>query len=218
MGTDGKFPFSENTKNSELDERVTNKYQKTSRLREFFLRMTEFRPILVSLIVGLLCFTAVSNGQQRKGSIDNIVSSFPGYHLLTLKELDPDAKAFFLKRFPKASPSVVHADFDGDGHLDYALLLRNDKSQVTKLVVLLCPEDGHCRNVYELDVSAYSGSAYLRPASRGSGISQTESIDTDTGPVNLKFSGIRVTYFGKGEVVLYWDERLKKIHAITTAD
>jgi hypothetical protein len=39
-----------------------------------------------------------------------------------LKELDSDARAFFLQHFPKASPSVVHADFDGDGQLDYALL------------------------------------------------------------------------------------------------
>ena len=187
-------------------------------MREFILSMTQFRPILGNLIVGLLCFTAISTEQQQKGSIDNIVGSFPGYHLPTLKELDYDAKAFFLKHFPKASPSVVHADFDGDGQLDYALLLRNDKSQVTKLVVLLCPEDGHCRNVYELDVSAYSGSVYLRPVPRGSRISQTESIDTDTGPVNLKFSGIRVTYFGKGEVVLYWNAKLKKIDGITTED
>lgn len=182
------------------------------------MRMTHSRPILVSLIVGLLCFTPISTGQQRKSSIDNIVSSFPGYHLLTLKELDSDAKTFFLQHFPKATPSVVHADFDGDGQMDYALLLRNDKSQVTKLAVLLCAEDGHCRNVYELDVSAYYGSAYLRPVSRGSKVSQTESADTDTAPVNLKFSGIRVTYFGKGEVVLYWNEKLKKIDEIATGD
>ena len=70
--------------------------------------MTQFRPILGNLIVGLLCFTAISTEQQQKGSIDNIVGSFPGYHLPTLKELDSDAKAFFLKHFPKASPSVVH--------------------------------------------------------------------------------------------------------------
>jgi len=175
--------------------------------------------VLVNLVAGLFCCTLTSSGaEERKSNIESILNSFPGYHLLTLKERDPDAKAFFLKHFPRANPSVVHADFDGDSKPDYALLLRNDKTQVTKLVVLLCPEDGHCRNVYELDVSAYSGSAYLRSVSRGSRISQTESIDTDTAPVNLKFSGIRVTYFGKGEVVLYWNEKLKKIDSVTTAD
>lgn len=187
-------------------------------MREFILRMTQFRPILVDLIVGLLCFASVSSGQQRKSGIDNIVSGFPGYHLLTLKELDSDAKAFFLQHFPKASPSVVHADFDGDGHLDYALLLKNEKSNVTKLEVFLCPQDGHCRNVYELDVSADSGAVYLRPVSRGSRVSQTESTETNTAPVNLKFSGIRMTYFGQAEVVLYWNENLKKIEELQTAD
>ncbi len=176
------------------------------------------RSVNVALIAGFLCFALVSSGEERKDNIDDILRSFPGYHSLTLKELDSDAKAYFLKHFPKASPSVVHADFDGDGQLDYALLLKNQKSQATKLVVLLCPKNGHYRNVFELDISAYSGSAYLRPVSRGSRISQTESIETDTRPVNLKSSGIRVTYFGKGEVVLYWNEKLKKIDGTTTAD
>ena len=176
------------------------------------------RSVLVILIAVLFCCVLISSGEERKNNIDKIVSSFPGYHLLTLKERDSDARAFFLQHFPKASPSVVHADFDGDGHLDYALLLRNDKSQVTKLVILLCPEDGHCRNVYELDVSAYYGSAYLRAVARRSRISQTESIDTDTAPVNLKFSGIRVTYFGKGEVVLYWNKKHNKIEEVQTED
>jgi len=174
--------------------------------------------VLVVLFAALFCCVGISVGQERKNGVDSILGSFPGYHVLTLKERDSDAREFFVKHFQKASPSVVHADFDGDGHLDYALLLRNDKSQVTKLVVLLCPEDGHCRNVYELDVSAYSGSVYLRPVSRRSRISQTESIETDTAPVNLKFSGIRVTYFEKGEVVLYWNKKLKKMDGITTAD
>ena len=98
-------------------------------------------------------------------------------------------------------------------------MLRNDKSQVTKLVVLLCPEDGHCRNVYELDVSANSGSIYLRPVARGSRVSQTEAIDANhSAPVILKFSGIRVTYLGKDEVVMYWNRKLNKIERVQTAD
>lgn len=172
----------------------------------------------VPVILIFCCFLVSTNAEQRKNDLDEILNGFPGYHLLTLKELDSDAKAFFLQHFPKASPSVVHADFDGDGHLDYALLLKNEKSNVTKLEVFLCPQDGHCRNVYELDVSADSGAVYLRPVSRGSRVSQTESIETNTAPVNLKFSGIRMTYFGQAEVVLYWNEKLKKIDGITTAD
>src|SRR6266852_689292 len=183
--------------------------------------MKKHTMLLASVLFSTLfyCCIALSAGEEQKSDVDRILNGFPGYHLLTLQERDSDARAFFTRHFPKANPSVVHADFDGDGHLDYALLLRNDKSQATKLVVRLCSEDGHCRNVYELDVSAYSGSVYLRPVTRGSRVSQTEAIDTNHGaPVILKFSGIRVTYFGKGEVVLYWNKKLKKIEGVQTED
>jgi len=62
-------------------------------------------------------------------SLGSVLNNFLGYHILKLTEMDGDASAFFLQHFPKGNPSVVHADFDGDGHLDYALLLRNDKAK-----------------------------------------------------------------------------------------
>jgi len=178
------------------------------------------RSVLVILIAVLFCCVLIStSGEERKNNIDKILSSFPGYHLLTLKELDSNTQAFIVQHFPKANPSLVHADFDGDGQLDYGLLLRNDKSQATKLVVLLCSEDVHCRSVYELDVSAYSDSVYLRPVTKGSRVSQTEAVDSNhTAPVNLKSYGIQVTYFEKGKVVLYWNKKLKKIEEVQTAD
>jgi len=176
------------------------------------------RSVLVILLAFPFCCVLIS-GEDRKNNVDKILSSFPGYHLLTLKERDSDTRAFILHHFPKANASVVHADFDGDGHLDYALLLRNDKSQATKLVVLLCSEDEHCRSVYESDVSAYSDSVYLRVVTKGSRLSQTEAVDTNhTTPVNLKSSGIQVTYFEKGKVVLYWNKKLKKIEEVQTED
>ncbi len=175
--------------------------------------------ILAILIAGLFCCALISNGEERKSNLDNILNGFPGYHLLTLKERDSDTRAFILQHFPKANPSVVHADFDGDGHLDYALLLRNDKTQTTKLVVLLCSENGHCRSVYELDVSSYFDSVYLLHVTRGSRVSQTGAVDTShTTSANLKLSGIQVTYFEKGKVVLYWNAKLNKIEEIQTAD
>jgi len=174
--------------------------------------------VIAILIVVFSCFCRISNGRERRSSVDSVLSGFAGYRLLTLNELDPDARAFFLKHFPKANPSVVHADFNGDGNLDYALLLRNDKSEAAKLVILLCSQDTHCRSVSESDISGYSGSAFVRPVAKGSKVSQTESIETGSPPVSLKFSGVRVTYFGKAEVVLYWNEKAKKIESITTAD
>ena len=58
--------------------------------------------------------------------------------MLTLQERDPDARAYIAQHFLKANVSVVRADFDGEGHEDYTLLLRNDRSAKALLVVVLC--------------------------------------------------------------------------------
>ena len=72
-----------------------------------------FRSVLVILITALFCCVQTFSGEEKKSIIDSFLSGLPGFHLLTLKELDPDAKEFFLQHFTKANPSVVHADFDG---------------------------------------------------------------------------------------------------------
>ena len=170
-------------------------------------------------VTSLFCCAFASTGRDAKASIDAILGKFPGYHLLTLKERDSDTSAYILQHFPKASTSVVHADFDGDGHLDYAVLLKNDKSKETKLFVLLCSEDASCRNVYELDVTAYSDLVYLRPVKKVAAVSQTEAVGSKgASQANLKSAGIQVVYFEKGKVVLYWDKRLKKIKEVQAED
>jgi len=175
---------------------------------------------LLSLLAGLLGCAQMSNGQERKNGADNIAKGFPGYHILTLNERDPELKTFILKHFPKSDPSVVRADFDGDGRLDYALLLKNDKSQATKLVVQLCPTERHCHSVYELDLTGYSQSVYLRPASRGSKVSETEAVDSTNrpSPQKLQSAGVELTYFEQAKIVLYWNKRLKKMEEVQTAD
>src|SRR5271156_3285521 len=129
-----------------------------------------FRWVLIAVLAAPFCCVATEARQEQKGELDTILASFPGYHLLTLKERDAETRAFILQHFPKANSSVVHADFDGDGQLDYAMLLRNDKSSATKLVVLLCVGTAQCRSVYDLDVSTHSDLVYLRPVAAGSGV------------------------------------------------
>jgi hypothetical protein len=179
-----------------------------------------FASTLVVFLASLFCCVGASTAEDQKADFDNILSGFPGYHVLTLKERDSGTIAFISQHFPKLNPSVVHADFDGDGRLDYALLVRNEKSKTTKLIVLLCSEDVQCRKVYELDVSMYSELVYLQPSTTGSVASQTDAIDsTDhSSPAKLKSTGIQVSYFEKGKVVLYWNRKLKKIKEVQTAD
>lgn len=100
------------------------------------------------------------------------------------------------------------------------MLVKNDKSGATKLVVLLCVSEAQCRSVYELDVTGYSDVVYLRSVAAGSRVSETEAADTanHSSAVKLKTTGIQVTYFEKGRVVLYWNKKLKKIEGVQTED
>ena len=159
---------------------------------------------------------SATDGQA--GDIDTVLKMFPGYHVLTLQERNSDLKAFFAQHFPKSNPSVVRADFDGDGDPDYALLLKNDKSGATKLVVLLCSADSQCKSAYEVDETTYASVVYLRPVSTGSKVSQTEAIPGDTPPVKLHATGIQVNYFEKGKVVLHWNAKRQKIEEVQTSD
>jgi hypothetical protein len=170
-------------------------------------------------MVVLVWSVLASASDERAGDVGIILKQFPGYHVLTLQERSPDLKGFLGQHFPKSNASVVQADFDGDGHQDYALLLKDDKLGKTMLVVVLCPADGQCTSVYNLDVSADTSSIYIRPVPVGSRVSQTQAIPTSGGsPVKLKATGVRLTFYEQAEVVLYWNTKLRKIEEVQTGD
>jgi hypothetical protein len=167
-----------------------------------------------------VCGVVMTGQAGQRNGIDKLLNHFPGDHVLTLSERDSDARDFILKHFPRSNPSVVHADFDGDGHPDYAMLPRDNKSGTTKFVVLLRSGITQYKSVYELDVTPVSGEVYIRPLPIGSRVSQTEEIDTKDypSPVQLSSTGIELTYFEKATVVYYWNKKNKKIEAIQTED
>ena len=175
--------------------------------------------ILLLLVTLVLC-VAAPEAEGQRNAIDRILNSFPGYHVLTLLERNSDARTFIVTHFPKHNPSVVRADFDGDGHPDYAILLKDSKSGTAKLVVLLCSGENQCKNVYELDVTSSAGEVYVTPVPVGSRVSQTDAINTSNYPssVKLRSTGIEVSYFGQAKVIYYWDRKHKKIEAVQTED
>jgi hypothetical protein len=179
------------------------------RLRNSFL--------LVMALTHLCCLAAPA-ANESSNDIDAILKLFPGYHVLTLAERDAETQAFIHQHLPKQNPSIVHTDLDSDRHLDYALLLKQDKSQTAKLVVLLCPAD--CEKTYELDITGYAALTYLRPVPIGSRVSQTDAIDTKNypSPATPRPHGIEVTYFEKAKMVYYWNKKQKRIEAVQTGD
>jgi hypothetical protein len=178
------------------------------------------RVSLFSLFLALIFSVAVPRGAGQSDGIDKIIlDDFPGFHVLTLSERNSDTRAFILAHFAKRSPSVVRVDFDGDGHIDYAVLLKNKKSGVAKFVILLCPENKHCKKAYDEDISN-AGEVFVKAVPIGRRVSQTEAIDTKNypSPVRLSSTGVEVTYFEKAKVVYYWNTKHKKIETIQTED
>jgi len=150
----------------------------------------------------LICSTAMADAKPVEDELDVVLSHFSSQHMLTLGELDLQTRTFFLKHFPKGNPGIVRADFDGDGHEDFALLLIDNKSKATKLHILLCSGEGQCKSAYELDVAPYTDLVYLRPIAVGSTVSQTEAIDTNdqASPVKLKRVGNRIDILRQRQV------------------
>jgi hypothetical protein len=180
------------------------------------------RACLSSLFVAaLVCSVAVSGTERQGRRIDKIIiDDFPGFHLLTIQERDSDARTFILAHFPKRNPSVVNADFDGDGRLDYAVLLKDKKSGISRFVILLCRENAHCKKACDEDITSSAGAVFIRPVPIGRRVSQTDAIDTKDypSPVKLSSTGIEVTYFGQAKVIYYWNAKHKKIETVQTED
>ena len=149
------------------------------------------------VVVFLLGSVLASASDGKADAMTAILKQFPEYHLLTLQERDSELKAFLAQHSPNVNPSLVRADFNGDGNLDYALLLKADKTGAAKLVVLLCSTDGQCESVYDVDETTYASVAYLRPVSTRSKVSQTEAVPRNTSAVKVRSTRIEVNYFKK---------------------
>ena len=173
--------------------------------------------ILVLFVAAITCAAAQGEGPRANSEV---LKQFPGYHPLTMAERNPDARGFLLRNFPKSDSSVVHADFDGDGHPDYAVLLKQDRGENAKFVVLLCSDDAECRTVYELDVTANIAEMYLRPVSKGSLVSESEATDSkdSASATKLHTAGIQLNYFEKAAVVYFWSQKTQKIEMIQSED
>jgi len=176
----------------------------------------------LGLVITFLSFSVCGAISQvgKNSDLDSILGRFPGYHLQAVQELDSAARDFFLRHFPRQDPGIVRGDFNGDGNPDYALLLKGNKSTAQKLVVFLCSGVGQCKSVYDLDVTAYSDSVYLRPVKVGSRVSQTDAIPRNDRALTKKpmALGIEITYFEKAKVVLSWNPKLKKLDEMQTED
>jgi hypothetical protein len=175
---------------------------------------------LLGIALLIINCSALTAAQVRDDASDTFVhKNYPGFHLLRMSERDADTRTFLTKNFKDANPSLLHADFDGDGHPDYAMLLKSDHSTAAQLAILLCENQEQCHPVYKLDITGASEISYLSRIPVGSKIAETDSAeDNDSHAVKLITVGVRLSYFEKAEVALYWNKQLKKIVEVATGD
>jgi hypothetical protein len=175
---------------------------------------------LVRLTLVLAVFSCATATCGQTGAAAALPHDYHGYHVLKLGERDADTKAFILEHFKGSDASAIHADFDGDGHPDYAMLLKSDTSATAKLVVLLCDAQSKCRSVYEEDITGYSEGAYLSSLPVGSRIAEAVSAEgeKDSHQAKLTTTGFQVNYFEKGAVAHYWDKKSNKLVTVGTEE
>ena len=182
--------------------------------------MWEHSKDLVRLTLVLAVFFCPTATRGQTSAAVALPRDYHGYHVLKLGERDADTKAFLVEHFKGSDASVIHADFDGDGHPDYAVLLKSDTSAAAKLVVLLCGAQSKCRGVYEEDITGYFEGAYLSRLPVGSRVAEAGSAEgeNDSRPVKLTNTGFQLNYFEKGAVAHYWDKKSKKMVAVGTGE
>jgi len=176
-------------------------------------------PFILTVSFG---FIAISEGKKDlKCTSFEIVKKFPGKHILSLNDLDKETRYYFKSTFPNNNPGIVESDLNGDGNRDYSILLRDNNSSTTKLLIFFCLKNLSLKKMYELDVTSLNDIVFLNIVNKDTFISQTEAIDIKNEHLlskKLIHDGVKLTYFGKAEIVLFWNDKLKKIETIQTSD
>jgi len=71
----------------------------------------------------MLPITVASQSDQLPKAISSKLNKrFPGWRF---SEVSGDVQQFFKERFPDARPNLIKGDFDGNGQMDYAMLIEH---------------------------------------------------------------------------------------------
>lgn len=110
---------------------------------------------------------------------------------------------------PERSPSVIHADFDGNGVDDYAILIRELAAQAPDEVfaILMGLGDGRYRVAMKAFFGNLMDEVYLGYVPAGRPLTPAAGASTASEPVRLDHPAVTLIYFGRATDVFYWNER-----------
>jgi hypothetical protein len=166
--------------------------------------------------IKLIIFVIIINGfgisntyASDLKSVDAILNHYKK-QLVTIDDLDPEAKENFLNYESAKQPGVVKADFSGNGSVDIAILTKG------ALLFFMCNKQ--CKKVKSVAYGGFTGIQYIVPVKKGEIIEETDSIPSESTPakVQLKNTGVKLVHYGKGIIVYFWNEHKNDIVDINT--
>jgi len=189
-------------------------------------KVTRILYLALFILIMVLSFIFTAETKSMKlarneiGYKELIQKYFPNYILLDIDELDPLAKEVFNEHYPNLNPSLVCRDFDGNGFLDFAVLVRTSKIKDgnTVFAIFLQSEPRQFRLEFNLNMEFYRNDVFILPVEAGEILKETDAIEGPERKVKLKNPAVHLIYIGKSAVAYYWDEKAKKFDSIWTSD
>lgn len=148
---------------------------------------------------------------------------FPGYVLVSMDDLDPAVGLLAAEdpayADPGRSPSMIRADFNGDGIADYALLVREESAAEPDEIFAVLMGEGRGR--YQRAVQAFFGAVldgvYLGYAPAGAVLSPAPGSTIVREPVTLAHPAVKLIYLNSASNAFYWDAEAARLLSMPVA-
>jgi hypothetical protein len=161
-----------------------------------------------SLIWIPLVFTCQDIPASQLTTLDDVVRSFSD-KLVTDASLDLEVNAYRKQLSITTHPGIVKLDMNRDGNQDVALLLKDDKTDRLVLKIFFCRKA--CAEEVSIDLGRFFGIQYLTLFPQGVTRNKAQTL-------NSRHPAIVVTYFGKGQVLYFWEPAEQAIKSLPIAE
>jgi hypothetical protein len=165
---------------------------------------------LLVLFLGISFISSFSYAADYK-SVPETINHYKD-QIVTVKDLDEDARQFFIESYKGKEPGIIRADFNGDGEEDVALLTKG------ALLFFICKE--RCKEIKNQNYGGFAGFQYIISIQKGELVEEFGGFDNQppTPSVRLKNIAVHLIFFGKASIAYYWDSKINNFSDITTGD
>jgi hypothetical protein len=130
---------------------------------------------------------------------------YRGYRLITLDFLEGDLIEYFKQNFANENPGCVSADFNGDGTIDYAVLLVREEQKMTieKVVVFKGQQNGEFIPINLYTIRDRFHDFYLQKITPG----KIKEVDSEYSVI-IKNPAFALNLFESASRVYFWDGKI----------